>query len=127
MQEKVHDGSASSEKRCTIGNLHLEAFGAPLRTTWGVLGTFWGFFEDILRLLGGSEAHCKPCVHNTDQKRASTRSILGSRTPRKDRQDVPKRCLEGIGSTRRKPQHDKTDGISEKLKNDDPLDENARF
>ena len=32
--------------RCTIGNPHLEAFGAPLRTTWGRLG-------DILGILGG--------------------------------------------------------------------------
>ena len=80
-----------------------------------------------MRLLGGSEAHWKECILDNYQRRVTVKSILGSRTPRKDRQDVPKRCREGIGSTTRKPQHDKTDGISEMLKNDDLLNGSARF
>ena len=55
---------------------------------------------------------------------------FGVPDPQKDRQDVPKRCLEGIGRTPRESQHEKkkkTGGKHEKLKNDDFLNGYARF
>ena len=91
MQEKVHNGSASSEKRCTIGNPHLEAFGAPLRTIWGRL-------EDILGTFGGHlgvDWGCEQYILKNNKKWLPQFRFWGPGPPEKTAKTSPKGVWKG--------------------------------